>query len=125
MKALKFVMLLFAVVEIGFGIELVFFIDQFGAELGFPPVPVYVNFLGGLLGLTIITVAVYLIRAALNLAENLVWVRFAIAWAASGVIGAAYAIAMAYITFSQAAMTLFWDGGIALVLLYLYPRKHA
>ena len=56
------------------------------AMLGFEEGPAYIQYMGALLGLTLIVISIFLIAAARDLLKHIYWVKFAIWWAVSGVL---------------------------------------
>ena len=124
-KALKVVMIVFGVVEICFGLGFLFFLPQWSAMLGFEEGPDYIQYMGALLGLTLIAVSIFLIMAARDPLRHIYWVKFAILWAVTGVIAGLYSIIMGYVHFGQAGMGIIWDGVVAVALLIFYPWRGA
>ena len=123
LKALKVTMIVLGVVEILFGLGFTFFMNEMGKTLGFDPGPDYIQYIGALLGLTLITVSAFLIVAAQDPLRHISWVRFAILWCISGVIAGLYAVIRNYVDFSQAGMGIIWDGVVAVALLIFYPWR--
>ena len=125
LKALKVTLIVFGVVEILFGLIFTFFIQEFGAMLGFDKGPDWVLYVGALLGLTLIPVSVFLIAAARDPLRHINWVKFAIIWSIAGVIAGLYAVIRNYVDFSQAGMGIIWDAVVTVVLLIFYPWRKA
>jgi hypothetical protein len=120
-KALRVVMIVFGVVEFLFGLGFLFFLPQWSAMLGFEEGPAYIQYMGALLGLTLIVVSIFLIAASRDLLKHIYWVKFAIWWAVSGVLAGVYSMIIGYVHFSQAGMGIIWDGVVAVALLIFYP----
>jgi hypothetical protein len=124
-KALKVTMIVFGVVEICFGLGFLFFLPAMGAMLGFEQGPVYIQYVGALLGLTLIPISIFIIAAACNPLKHIYWVKFAIWWSVAGVLAALYSMIMGYVNFGQAGMGTIWDAVVAAALLIFYPWRAA
>ena len=124
-KALKVVMIAYGVVEICFGLGFLFFLPEMLAMFGFGEGPDYIQYMGALLGLTLIAVSIFLIMAARDPLRHIYWVKFAILWAVTGVIAGLYSIIVGYVNFGQAVMGIIWDAVVAAALLIFYPWRGA
>jgi hypothetical protein len=124
-KALKATMIVFGVVEICFGLGFLFFMPAMGAMLGFEKGPDYIQYMGALLGLTLIPISIFIIAAACNPLKHIYWVKFAIWWSVAGVLAALYSMIMGYVNFGQAGMGTIWDALVAVALLIFYPWRAA
>ena len=125
LKALKVTMIVFGVVEICFGLGFLFFMPAMGAMLGFEQVPAHVQYVGAMLGLTLIPISIFIIAAARAPLKHLNWVKFAIWWEVLGVLAGLYSTIMGYVNFSQAGMGTIWDAVVAAALLIFYPWRAA
>ena len=124
-KALKVTMIVFGVVEICFGLGFLFFLPAMGSMLGFEQVPDYIQYMGALLGLTLIPISVFIIAAARDPLRHIYWVKFAICWEVLGVLAGLYSVIMGYVSFGQAGMGTIWDAVVAAALLIFYPWRAA
>jgi hypothetical protein len=124
-KGLKVTMIVFGVVEICFGLGFLFFLPEMGAMLGFEQGPDYIQYMGALLGLTLIPISIFIIAAARDPLRHIYWVKFAIWWSAGGVLAALYSMIMGYVNFGQAGMGTIWDAVVAAALLIFYPWRAA
>ena len=122
-KALKVTMIIFAVVEIILGLGFLFFGPQMSEMFGFEEGPDYIQYIGALLGVTLIVISIFLIAAARDPLRHIYWVKFAIWWAVSGVIAGLYSIIVGHVDFGQAGFGIIWDGAIAVALLIFYPWR--
>jgi hypothetical protein len=124
-KALKVTMIVLAVVEICFGLGFLFFMPAMGAMLDFEQGPDYIQYVGALLGVTLIVVSIFIIAAAKDPLRHIYWVKFAIWWSVAGVLAALYSMIMGYVNFGQAGMGTIWDALVAAALLIFYPWRGA
>ena len=124
-KGLKVTMIVFGVVEICFGLGFLFFMPAMVAMLGFEQGPAYIQYMGALLGLTLIPISIFIIAAARDPLKHLNWVKFAIWWEVLGVLAGLYSVIMGYVNFSQAGMGTIWDAVVAAALLIFYPWRAA
>ena len=95
------------------------------AMLGFEQGPAYIQYMGALLGLTLIPICIFIIAAARDPLRHIYWVKFAIWWSAGGVLAALYSMIMGYVNFGQAGMGTIWDAVVAAALLIFYPWRAA
>ena len=123
LKALKVTMIVFGVVEIIFGLGFTFFMREMSAMLGFMQMPDHVLYLGALLGLALIAASIFLIAAARDPLRNILWVKFAILFAVTGVLAGVYSVLRGYADFSQAGMGIIWDSIVTIALLVFYPWR--
>jgi hypothetical protein len=124
-KGLKVTMIVLAVVEICFGLGFLFFMPAMGAMLGFEQGPDYIQYVGALLGVTLIVISIFIIAAAKDPLRHIYWVKFAIWWCVAGVLAALYSMIMGYVNFGQAGMGTIWDALVAAALLIFYPWRGA
>jgi hypothetical protein len=124
-KGLKVTMIVLGVVEICFGLGFLFFMPAMGAMLGFEQGPDYIQYVGALLGVTLIVISIFIIGAAKDPLRHIYWVKFAIWWFVTGVLAALYSIIMGYVNFGQAGMGTIWDALVAAALLIFYPWRGA
>ncbi len=122
-KTLKVAMIVFAVVEIIFGLLIIFSPDKLLSMAGVSEVTGYLKYIMALLGICLITPSIFLIMAARDPVRQINWVRFAILWFLLATIAAVYAIAKSYVTFSHAGTLLIVHAVFAVVLFALYPRR--
>jgi len=124
-KGLKVTMIVLGVVEICFGLGFLFFMPAMVAMLGFEQGPAYIQYMGALLGLTLIPISIFIIAAARDPLKHLNWVKFAIWWEVLGVLAGLYSMIMGYVNFGQAGMGTIWDAVVAAALLIFYPWRAA
>ena len=124
-RGLKVTMIVFGVVEICFGLGFLFFMPAMGAMLGFEEGPAYIQYVGAMLGLTLIPISVFIIAAARDPLRHIYWVKFAICWEVLGVLAGLYSMIMGYVNLGQAGMGTIWDAIVALALLVFYPWRAA
>jgi hypothetical protein len=124
-KGLKVTMIVLGVVEICFGLGFLFFMPAMGAMLGFEQGPDYIQYVGALLGVTLIVISIFIIAAAKDPLRHIYWVKFAIWWSVAGVLAALYSMIMGYVHFGQAGMGTIWDAIVGAALLIFYPWRGA
>ncbi len=122
-KALKVVMIVYGVYGLIFGIGFTFFMPQMSAMMGFEQGPAYVRYIGALMGLTFVAISVFVIMAARDPLSHISWVKFAILWAATGVIGGLYSVIVGYVGLGQAVMGIAGDTVLTAALLICYPWR--
>jgi hypothetical protein len=122
-KALKVVMIVYAVTGILFGLATILVPEQM-AEWFSGPVPSdYERYLMASLGMANIAAAVFIIMAARDPIRNMNWVKFAIVWALIWVATILYALVRGYVDFDQQGIALIIHIVFAALFLILYPWK--
>ena len=125
MKGLKVALIIYAAIGILQGLIIIFAPEQGGAMLGYAKGPAYVHNFLALLGLHMIVGGAFLIVAARDPIQNILWVQYAIALAILMVAGNVYSIMRGFVTFNQAVMGIIIDGVFAMAFLALYPYRAA
>ena len=123
-KALKVVMIVYAVIGILFGLAFIIIPDQMSDWFN---VAVFVDFpkyILTLLAAQFLVMSVFLIIAARDPIKNILWVKFAIAHALVDALVALYALIRGYGDFGQGiGMALILHAVFAILLLVCYPWK--
>ena len=122
-KALKVVMIVYAVIGILFGLAFIIIPDQMSDWFN---VAVFVDFpkyILTLLAAQFLVMSVFLIIAARDPIKNILWVKFAIAHALVDALVALYALIRGYGDFSQVGLALIIHAVFAILLLVCYPWK--
>jgi hypothetical protein len=123
-KALRVVLIIWAVIAILMGLVYIFFPGQLN-EMGGYENTAYVVYLLALLGICYIPVGAFVIIAARDPLRNIMWVQFAIAMAILTVVVIVYSIGRGFVTFEQEGMPLVFNVVFAVALLALYPWRAA
>lgn len=124
-KALKVVMIVYGVLGILFGLGFIFMPEQMGATFGFEKGPAYVPYFLVGLGTSMIAPSIFLIVAARDPLQNILWVKFAILWGALSAVGALYCILRGFVNFGQAGMGFIIDAVFTVLFLAFYPWRGA
>ena len=122
-KVLRVVMIIWAAIAILLGLVYIFMPTQFADMVGFEHGPISTLYLLGMLGVTFIAIGTFLIIAARDPLKNILWVKFAIAWAILAVAIEAYSIGRGFVSFAQVGTGLIIDAIFAVALLALYPWR--
>ena len=124
-KALKVVMIIWAVIGILVGLAYILFPRQLNEMGGLEQGPDWVLYILALLGICYIATGAFVIRAAQDPLKHIRWVQFAIALSILIVVVAAYSIGRGLVTFGQEAMPLIINAVFAVAFLILYPWRAA
>jgi hypothetical protein len=124
-KALRVVMIAWAVVGILFGLGFILVPEQMVASVGFQSGPPYVPYFLGLLGMAYVVSGVFVIMAARDPLKDVRWVKLALAWTLLDIVAVLYHIIRGNVTFGQAGFVLFIDGIFTILFLVFYPWRAA
>jgi len=123
--ALRYLLLLDAVLLFLLGAALIFMPRQIEAAFGFRDLPQGVHYLVGLWGCVFATMAIGYFAAARDPLRNVVWVQVGIARGAiECVLGLIY-VMRGVVSWQQAAFGIIAAAVITLAYIVLYPRKYA
>ena len=122
-KALRVVMIVWAIIMILYGLAFIFVPEQLGAMSGFEKGPAYVAYLGALLGVSWIVPAVFVIIAARDPLRNIMWVKFVTVLQVLALAADVYSLLRGFIDLSQGGMGLILDAVLAVLLLVFYPWR--
>ena len=120
-RVLKIALIVFAVVEILFGLLLVFFPDKLASSGGISDLTGYLKYIMALLGICLIVPGSFLIIAARDPLRHINWVKFAIVWFILATAAGLYSIVKGDVDFSHAGMLIILHAVFAVVLFALYP----
>ena len=124
-RALKVVIIIFAVIHILFGLALIFAPYQTLSMMGFSEIGAPAVYITALCGLTFVAASVWLIVAGRDPLRHLIWVKFAILWTLLGVAVQSYLVAQGVVNFSQARLGIIDDAVFAAAFLAFYPYRAA
>lgn len=125
MRALRVVLILDAAVLFLLGLLFIFAPRQVAIAFDFQDLPAGVNYMVGLWGCALATIAIGYLLAAQDPIHHLSWVQVGIARGAlECVLGLVY-LARGTVSFSQAGFGIILAGLLALAYLVLYPREGA
>ena len=122
-KALKVVMIIWAAIGILVGLAYILFPHQLNEMGGLEKGPDWVLYVLALLGICYTASGAFVIRAAQDPLQHIMWVQFAIALSILIVVVAAYSIGRGLVTFSQEAIPLIINAVFAVAFLILYPWR--
>jgi hypothetical protein len=124
-KALKVVLIIYGVLMILTGLLEITMHDLVAEMYGFGEVPSYVNWMGEIIGAVFIAIGVWVIVAGRDPLRHINWVKFVITMSLLAVAVGVHSIIVGYVTFSQIAGQIIFDGIFAVALLALYPWRTA
>ena len=122
-KALRVVMIVWAIIVILYGLAFIFVPEQLGAMSGFEKGPAYVGYLSALLGVSWIVPAVFVIIAARDPLRNIMWVKFVTIWQVLSFAIDVYSLLRGFIDLSQGGVGLIIDAVFAVLFLIFYPWR--
>jgi hypothetical protein len=122
-KALKVVMIIYAIIGILLGLVLVIFPDQMTEWFNAPVLNDYEKYLSASIGLANIAAGVFIILAARDPIKNISWVKFAIVWALFWVVTVGYGLLRGYVDFSQEGSALIINIIFAALFFIFYPWR--
>ena len=120
-KALRVVMIVYAIIGIVFGAAMIFIPEQMADWFNSPTPSDFEKYLTGSLGMANIAAAVFIIIAARDPIKNKPWVAFAIVWALIWVVTIVYSMGLGYVDFSQEGIALIIHIVFAVLFLILFP----
>jgi hypothetical protein len=123
LKALKWTMIIYAIIGILFGLAMIIIPDQLRDWFNMEQGPDITYWFITLLATTWIVVGVFFIMAARDVIKNILWVKFAIAHAIIDAVATLYVILRDYADFSQVGIGLIIHVVFAILLLIFYPWK--
>jgi hypothetical protein len=124
-KALRVVMIVFAVVGILAGLSDIFLPDQGAKMYGFGDIPDYVRWISALGGASFLAAAIWVIVVSRDPIRHIYWVKFLITKSLLFTAVTAYTIIMGYVTFSQVGLLLILFAVFSVLFLVLYPWRSA
>ncbi len=122
---LKVALIVVAVRNILLGLAFIIAPYQLTSLLGIGQVADYVLYYMGLLGISLIAPAVWLIAAARDPIQHITWVKFAILVNILGVVVQLYSILQGTVDFSQIWAGIILDAVFGVALLVMYPYRAA
>ena len=123
MKALKVVLIVYAVIGILLGLAFIIIPDQMSDWFNVAVFADFPKYILALLGAQFIVGSVFLIMATRDLVRNILWVKYAIAHAIVDALVAAYALIQDYGDFTSVGAALIIHAVFAVLLLVFYPWK--
>ena len=124
-KPLKVTMIVYAVIGILFGLAYIFIPRQLGAMFGHEAGPAYVAALAAALGVSFVSVCIFLIIAARDPIKHILWVKYAIVFAILSLAAYLYSVILGNTTLGQALTPIIIHAIIAAALLAFYPWRAA
>jgi hypothetical protein len=125
LRALKVSMFVYAIIGILFGLGFLFLPNGMADMAGFTR-PTGSHLLDlAYLGVSWITISVFIVIAARSPLENILWVKAAIMWAALNVAVEAFSLARGFGSLAQIAPGLIIDGTFLALFLVFYPWRPA
>jgi uncharacterized membrane protein len=122
-KALKVVLIVYAVLGILIGIMMTFAPEQLPAMRSYEKGSEYMFFFLSMLGITIIVSSIFFIIASRDPLRNILWVQFALVTTILMVAVNVYSIVLDYVSFGDAGVGLIIDCIFAVAFLFLYPWR--
>lgn len=122
-KALRVVMIVWAIIMILYGLAFIFVPEQLGAMSGYEKGPAYLAYLLALLGVAFIVPSVFVIIAARDPLRNIMWVKFVTVLQVLSLAADVYSLLRGFIDLSQGGMGLILDAVLAVLLLVFYPWR--
>ena len=123
LKTLKVVMYVWGILGLLWGLAFIFIPQMLGDMMGYEHGPAYVPYMLAALGASFIAVSVFVILAARDPVKHISWVKFSILWSLLSLVIGLYSIAMDYVTFNQAGMSVIIDAVFAALFFIFYPYK--
>ena len=124
-KPLKVTMIVYAAIGILFGLAYIFIPRQLGAMFGHEAGPAYVAALAAALGVSFVSVCIFLIIAARDPIKHILWVKYVIVFAILSLAAELYSVIMGYITLGSALTPIIIHAVFASALLAFYPWRAA
>ena len=122
-KALKVVMIVWAIIVILYGLAFIFVPEQLGAMVGLEKAPAFVAYLSAMLGVSWIVPSVFVIIAARDPLRNIMWVKFVTVLQVLIFAADVYSLMRGYVNWSQGGMGLIIDAVFAVLFLVFYPWR--
>ena len=122
-KALKIVLIIYAVLGILLGLLMTFTPEQLPGMGSYEKGSEYIFFFLAMLGITIVASSIFLIIASRDPLRNILWVQFALVITILMVAVSVYSIVMDYVSFGEASVGLIIDCIFAVAFLVLYPWR--
>ena len=123
MKALKVVLIIYAVIGILFGLAMIIIPEQLRDWFNMEQGPDIMQYFITLLATQFIVVSVFFIVAARDPIRHILWVKLAIAHGLIDAAATLYVIIRSYADFSQVGVGLIIHVVFAILLLICYPWK--
>ena len=124
-KALKITMVLYAISGIVLGLAFIIIPRLLGSMLGYDSGPTFIAALTAMLGASFISACIFLLIAARNPIQHILWVKYAIVFAILSLAAPLYSVILGHITFGQALPSIMIHAVFAAALLIFYPRSAA
>jgi len=122
-KALKIVLIIYAVLGILIGLLMTFAPEQLPGMQSYEKGSEYIFFFLAMLGITIIASSIFIIIASRDPLRNILWVQFTLVLTILMVAVAVYSIVMDYVSFAETGVGLITDSIFAVAFLLLYPWR--
>ncbi len=124
-KPLKVTMIVYAVIGIVFGLAYIFVPRQLGAMFGLEEGPESVAAMAATLGVSWVSICIFIIIAARDPLKHILWVKYVIVFAILMLAAELYSLILGYIDFSHAVMGIIIHAVFAIALLAFYPWRAA
>jgi hypothetical protein len=125
LKALKIAMIVYAVAGLIVGLAEIFIPSEFASWFGLEEGSAAANANAVEIGFAFVALGVFLIIAARDPIKNILWVKYAIAFAALMLVNEIYSIIVGYVDFGQVVSGIAIHGVFAIAFLILYPWRQA
>ncbi len=124
-RALKVVLIVWAVLHILLGLALIVAPHQTAAMMGFGEIANFGVYVAGLWGAAFIAASVWLIAAARDPLKHIAWVKFVILLSILSLVVQLYTVIQGAVDFSQAAIGIVGGAVFAAAFLAFYPWRAA
>jgi hypothetical protein len=124
-KGLQITMIVWAAIGILFGLEFLFAPGLVYASTGLQEMPAGVTFFLALLGNMYIVSSIFVLLAARNPLEHILWVQMAMAGSLLDLLSALYFVILGFIPFSQAGISVIMNVILLAAFLAFYPWRKA
>lgn len=122
-KALRVVMIIYAIIGILFGLAMIFIADQLREWFNYAQAPDDVRYFTTALGAMFISSGVFVFMAARDPIKNISWVKYAILLALLSLCAALYTWVRGYSDFSQVGLAMIIHAVFAALLFIFYPWR--
>lgn len=124
-RGLKIALVIYGALTIVLGLMDITMHELVAQMFSFRQAPIYVNWMGELIGAIFIAIGVWVIIAARDPIQHINWVKFVITMSILAVAVSAHSIIVGYVSFSQIQGPMVFDSISAVAFLVLYPWRVA